>query len=149
MEKKDAKKEQDLKDTISAAKAEVEAEIKGNEKKAPCESDVEMLNEIAKKYPLTAVEKKLITKVTSLLETYKTKCMLPKLNVGDSVFKMYDADEEPTEFEVDRIEFDDLGWKLISYERFGPHEVEFIFCEKDYKKLFFDTAEQAKKYHNK
>lgn len=149
MEKKDAKKEQDLKETISAAKAEAEAEIKKGEKKPPCESDIEVLNSIAKKYPLTVEEKKLIAKVTSLLETYKTRCMLPKLNVGDSVFKMYNSDEEPTEFEVDRIEFDDFGWKLISYERFGPHEVEFIFCEKDYRKLFFDTAEQAKKYHNK
>lgn len=155
MKKNANDKEHDLKDTIAAAKAEVAAEIKEGEKKQedekkhPCETDVDMLNAIAQKYPLNVDEKKLITKITSLLETYKTRCMLPKQNVGDSVFKMYNSDEEPTEFVVDRIEFDDSGWRLISYERFGLHELEFIFCEKDYNKLFFDTADQAKKYHGK
>lgn len=149
MEKNITSKEYDLKDAIAAAKAEAEAEIKGEEKKHSRDADIDMLKEMQKKYGLTVDEKKLIDKMISLLETYKAKCMLPKLNVGDSVFKMYSSDEEPTEFVVDRIEFDDLGWKLISYEKFGLHEMEFIFCENDYNRQFFDTAEQAKNYHGK
>ena len=75
--------------------------------------------------------------------------MLPKQNVGDSVFKMYSSDDEPTEFLVDRVEFDDFGWNLVSYEKFGTSEVEFIFCERDYNQFFFDTAEKAKEHYMK
>lgn len=112
-------------------------------------SDVELLRGIVEKYKLNKLEKKIILKVISLFETTKTRQMLPPQNVGDSVFKMYESDAEPTEFVVDRIEFDEAGWKLVSYEKFGSTEVDFIFTEKDYNKLFFDTAEKAKEYHKK
>ena len=48
-----------------------------------------------------------------------------------------------TEFE----EFDDYGWNLVSYEKFGTSEMEFIFTERDYKQVFFDTAEEARKHN--
>ena len=59
--------------------------------------DIEMLNGITEKYDLTVLEKKVIHKIVSLLETKQMRRMLPKQNVGDSVFKMYSSDEEPTE----------------------------------------------------
>ncbi len=144
MEKNITKGEQKLREATFAAD-----NSKTNRKNSHHLSDVEILDRIVQKYPLTKIEKKIINKVISLLETYSTRCMLPTINVGDSVFKMYNSDEKPTEFVVDRIEFDEFGWRLISYEKFGHHEVEFIFCEKDYQKLFFDTAAQARKYYNK
>lgn len=110
-------------------------------------SDAEVLKGIADKYDLTVMEKKLIYKVVSLLETHQMKRMLPPQNVGDSVFKMYASDPEPSEFLVDRVEFDDYGWILVSYEKFGTSEMEFVFSKKDYKKLFFDTAEEAREYY--
>ena len=111
--------------------------------------DIEMLNGITEKYDLTVLEKKVIHKIVSLLETKQMRRMLPKQNVGDSVFKMYPSDEEPTEFLVDRVEFDDYGWNLVSYEKFGTSEVEFIFSERDYDQFFFDTAEKAKEHYKK
>ena len=111
--------------------------------------DIEMLNGITEKYDLTVLEKKVIHKIVSLLETKQMRRMLPKQNVGDSVFKMYSSDEEPTEFLVDRVEFDDYGWNLVSYEKFGTSEVEFIFSERDYEQFFFDTAEKAKEHYKK
>ncbi|MBQ2048678.1 MAG: hypothetical protein II487_06830 [Schwartzia sp.] len=95
------------------------------------------------------MEKKVINKIVSLLETKQMRNVLPPQNVGDSVFKMYSSDEEPTEFLVDRVEFDDFGWNLVSYEKFGTSEVEFIFSERDYNKFFFDSAEAAKDYYHK
>ena len=62
---------------------------------------------------------------------------------------MYSSDEEPTEFLVDRVEFDDYGWNLVSYEKFGTSEIEFVFSERDYNQFFFDTAEKAKEHYNK
>ena len=111
--------------------------------------DIEMLNGITEKYDRTVLEKKVIHKIVSLLETKQMRRMLPKQNVGDSVFKMYSSDEEPTEFLVDRVEFDDYGWNLVSYEKFGTSEVEFIFSERDYDQFFFDTAEKAKEHYKK
>lgn len=126
------------------------AENNSEDKKPEHISDVDLLKGIIEKYQLEDVEEKIINKVISLLETTKTRQMLPPQNVGDSVFKMYDADDdEPTEFIVDRIEFDDLGWKLVSYEKFGVCEIDFVFAEKDYNKFFFDTAEDAKAALNK
>ena len=112
------------------------------------QTDIDMLNHIAEKYDLTVLEKKVISKIISLLETKQMISLLPKQNVGDSVFKMYSSEEEPTEFLVDRVEFDDNGWCLVSYEKFGTSEVEFVFCKKDYNKLFFDTPESAKEHYN-
>lgn len=113
------------------------------------QDDIEMLNGIADKYNLTVLEKKVISKIVSLLETKQMRRLLPSQNVGDTIFKMYSSDEEPTEFLVDRVEFDDYGWNLVSYEKFGTSEIEFVFNEKDYNKLFFDTAELAKEHYNK
>ena len=96
---------------------------------------------------MTVLEKKLIHKIVSLLETKQMRRMLPPQNIGDSVFKMYPSDPEPTEFLVDRIEFDDYGWNLVSYEKFGTSEMEFIFTERDYNQVFFDTAEEARKHN--
>ncbi|MBQ1554593.1 MAG: hypothetical protein IIZ68_03960 [Clostridia bacterium] len=110
-------------------------------------SDIEALKAIAEKYDMTVLEKKLIHKIVSLLETKQMRRMLPPQNIGDSVFKMYPSDPEPTEFLVDRIEFDDYGWNLVSYEKFGTSEMEFIFTERDYKQVFFDTAEEARKHN--
>ncbi|MBQ1413949.1 MAG: hypothetical protein IIY93_12270 [Clostridia bacterium] len=110
-------------------------------------SDIEALKAIAEKYDMTVLEKKLIHKIVSLLETEQMRRMLPPQNIGDSVFKMYPSDPEPTEFLVDRIEFDDYGWNLVSYEKFGTSEMEFIFTERDYKQVFFDTAEEARKHN--
>lgn len=111
--------------------------------------DIDLLNGISEKYNLSVMEKKVIHKVVSLLETKQMRRMLPKQNVGDTVFKMYASDEEPTEFLVDRVEFDDYGWNLVSYEKFGTSEVEFIFTEKDYNQFFFDSAEAAKEHYHK
>ena len=110
-------------------------------------SDIEALKAIAEKYDMTVLEKKLIHKIVSLLETEQMRRMLPPQNIGDSVFKMYPSDPEPTEFLVDRIEFDDYGWNLVSYEKFGTSEMEFIFTERDYNQVFFDTAEEARKHN--
>lgn len=109
-------------------------------------NDSEMLKGIAEKYDLSVMEKKLIYKVASLLASKQMKSMIPPQNIGDSIFKMYSTDPEPTEFLVDRVEFDDYGWTLVSYEKFGTSEMEFIFSKKDYKKVFFDTAEEAREY---
>ncbi|MBQ4395954.1 MAG: hypothetical protein II828_00365 [Clostridia bacterium] len=117
------------------------------EHKDTAESDIEALKAIADKYDMTVLEKKLIHKIVSLLETEQMRRMLPPQNIGDSVFKMYPSDPEPTEFLVDRIEFDDYGWTLVSYEKFGTSEMEFIFTERDYKQVFFDTAEEARKHN--
>ena len=117
------------------------------EHKDTAESDIEALKAIADKYDMTVLEKKLIHKIVSLLETEQMRRMLPPQNIGDSVFKMYPSDPEPTEFLVDRIEFDDYGWNLVSYEKFGTSEMEFIFTERDYKQVFFDTAEEARKHN--
>ena len=117
------------------------------EHKDTAESDIEALKAIAEKYDMTVLEKKLIHKIVSLLETEQMRRMLPPQNIGDSVFKMYPSDPEPTEFLVDRIEFDDYGWTLVSYEKFGTSEMEFIFTERDYKQVFFDTAEEARKHN--
>lgn len=117
------------------------------EHKDTAESDIEALKAIAEKYDMTVLEKKLIHKIVSLLETEQMRRMLPPQNIGDSVFKMYPSDPEPTEFLVDRIEFDDYGWNLVSYEKFGTSEMEFIFTERDYKQVFFDTAEEARKHN--
>ena len=122
------------------AKTETVSEVAHN--------DIEMLNSIAEKYDLSLLEKKIIGKIVSLLETKQLRNLLPRQNIGDSVFKMYSSDEEPTEFLVDRVEFDDYGWNLVSYEKFGTSEVEFVFCKKDYNKLFFDTPESAKEHYN-
>lgn len=111
--------------------------------------DIDLLNGITEKYPLSVLEKKVIGKIVSLLETKQMRRMLPKQNVGDTVFKMYASDDEPTEFLVDRVEFDDYGWNLVSYEKFGTSEVEFIFTEKDYNNFFFDSAEAAKEHYHK
>lgn len=119
--------------------------------KEPPKTDAEMLKGIAEKYDLTVMEKKLVYKVASLLTSKQTTSILPPQNIGDSIFKMYSTDPEPTEFLVDRVEFDDYGWNLVSYEKFGTTEMEFIFSKKDYKKVFFDTAEEAIaycKHHN-
>ena len=113
------------------------------------QNDIEMLNSIAEKYDLSLLEKKIIGKIVSLLETKQLRNLLPRQNIGDSVFKMYSSDEEPTEFLVDRVEFDDYGWNLVSYEKFGTSEVEFIFSKRDYNKFFFDTAEKAKEHYHK
>lgn len=112
-------------------------------------SDMEVLKGIVEKYDVTIMEKKLIDKIVSLLETKQMRRMLPPQNIGDSVFKMYSTDPEPTEFLVDRVEFDDYGWNLVSYEKFGTSEMEFVFSEKDYNKFFFDTAEEARNYYKK
>ena len=128
--------------------AEAAPERKPAEKSA-VNSDINTLKSITEKYELTTLEKKVISKIVSLLETRQMRRMLPKQNVGDSVFKMYATDEEPTEFLVDRVEFDDFGWNLVSYEKFGTSEVEFIFSEKDYNSFFFDTAELAKEHFHK
>ncbi len=115
----------------------------------PADKDIATLKEIAEKYDVTVIEKKLIDKIVSLLETKQMRRMLPPQNIGDSVFKMYPSDPEPSEFLVDRIEFDDYGWNLISYEKFGTSEMEFIFTERDYKQVFFDTAEEARNHLKK
>ena len=119
------------------------------EKREVLHDDIVMLNGIQEKYNLLVLEKKVISKIVSLLETKQMRKLLPKQNVGDSVFKMYSSDEEPTEFLVDRVEFDDFGWNLVSYEKFGTSEVEFIFSERDYNQFFFDTADQAKEHYHK
>ena len=124
-------------------------ETASKEKGYVVKDDIEMLNGIVEKYNLTVLEKKVINKIVSLLETNQMRKMLPKQNVGDSVFKMYSSDEEPTEFLVDRVEFDELGWNLVSYEKFGTSEVEFIFSERDYNEFFFDSAEKAKEHYQK
>ena len=124
-------------------------EQKVDEMEVVVKDDIEMLNGITEKYDLTVLEKKVINKIVSLLETKQMRRMLPKQNVGDSVFKMYSSDDEPTEFLVDRVEFDDFGWNLVSYEKFGTSEVEFIFSERDYNQFFFDTADQAKEHYHK
>lgn len=113
------------------------------------QTDIERLKGIAEKYDLTVLEKKVIDKIVSLLQTKRMQKVLPVQNIGDSVFKMYPSDPEPTEFLVDRIEFDDFGWNLVSYEKFGTSEMEFIFNERDYKDLFFDTAEEARAFFGK
>ncbi len=132
----------------SGAEAETEA-VNAEQKTEVVQDDIAMLNGIAEKYNLTVLEKKVISKIVSLLETKRMSNILPSQNVGDSVFKMYSSDEEPTEFLVDRVEFDDYGWNLVSYEKFGTSEVEFVFSERDYNKFFFDTAEKAKEHYNK
>ena len=145
-----AMKEKEEKKTDGAEVEESEKKTGDAEEKQEPVSDVDLLKGILEKYSLDTVEQKLINKVISLFETTKTRQMLPSQNVGDSVFKMYGTgDEEPTEFVVDRIEFDEQGWKLISYEKFGVCEVDFVFPEKDYKKIFFDTAEEAKAAYKK
>ena len=113
------------------------------------QDDIALLNGIADKYDLTVLEKKVIGKIVSLLETKQMRNVLPTQNIGDTVFKMYSSDEEPTEFLVDRVEFDDYGWNLVSYEKFGTSEIEFVFSERDYNRFFFDTAEKAKEHYNK
>ena len=113
------------------------------------QDDIALLNGIADKYDLTVLEKKVIGKIVSLLETKQMRNVLPTQNIGDTVFKMYSSDEEPTEFLVDRVEFDDYGWNLVSYEKFGTSEIEFVFSERDYNQFFFDTAEKAKEHYNK
>ena len=113
------------------------------------QDDIALLNGIADKYDLTVLEKKVIAKIVSLLETKQMRNVLPTQNIGDTVFKMYSSDEEPTEFLVDRVEFDDYGWNLVSYEKFGTSEIEFVFSERDYNQFFFDTAEKAKEHYNK
>ncbi len=136
--------------TVPDANAEaVPEDVKPEDNAVVVEDDIALLNGIAEKYSLTVLEKKVISKIVSLLETRQMRRMLPKQNVGDSVFKMYATDEEPTEFLVDRVEFDDFGWNLVSYEKFGTSEVEFIFSEKDYNSFFFDTAELAKEHFHK
>ena len=136
--------------TVPDAGAEpVAEEVKPEEVSEVAQNDIQMLNSIADKYSLTVLEKKVISKIVSLLETKQMSNVLPKQNVGDSVFKMYSSDEEPTEFLVDRVEFDDYGWNLVSYEKFGTSEVEFIFSERDYNQFFFDTAEKAKEHYHK
>ena len=136
--------------TVPDAGAEpVAEEVKPEEVSEVAQNDIQMLNSIADKYSLTVLEKKVISKIVSLLETKQMSNVLPKQNVGDSVFKMYSSDDEPTEFLVDRVEFDDYGWNLVSYEKFGTSEVEFIFTEKDYQTLFFDSAEDAKEHYHK
>ena len=124
-------------------------ETASEERVVKIQSDTELLRGICEKYSLTVLEKKVINKIVSLLETKQMRNVLPPQNVGDSVFKMYSSDEEPTEFLVDRVEFDDFGWNLVSYEKFGTSEVEFIFSERDYNKFFFDSAEAAKDYYHK
>lgn len=113
------------------------------------QDDIALLNGIADKYDLTVLEKKVIAKIVSLLETKQMRNVLPTQNIGDTVFKMYSSDEEPTEFLVDRVEFDDYGWNLVSYEKFGTSEIEFVFSERDYNQFFFDTAEKAKEHYQK
>ena len=136
--------------TVPDAGAEpVAEEVKPEEVSEVAQNDIQMLNSIADKYSLTVLEKKVISKIVSLLETKQMRRLLPSQNVGDTIFKMYSSDEEPTEFLVDRVEFDDYGWNLVSYEKFGTSEIEFVFNEKDYNKLFFDTAELAKEHYNK
>ena len=136
--------------TVPDASAEIAAEGKENgELEVAVKDDIAMLNGIAERYSLTVLEKKVISKIVSLLETKQMRNLLPPQNVGDSVFKMYSSDEEPTEFLVDRVEFDDYGWNLVSYEKFGTSEVEFIFSERDYNHFFFDTAEKAKEHYHK
>lgn len=136
--------------TVPDAGAEpVAEEVKPEEVSEVAQNDIQMLNSIADKYSLTVLEKKVISKIVSLLETKQMSNVLPKQNVGDSVFKMYSSDDEPTEFLVDRVEFDDYGWNLVSYEKFGTSEVEFVFSEKDYNQFFFDTAEKAKEHFKK
>lgn len=137
-------KDAEQKNVDTEQKAESKADDKHSRAAA---SDIEVLREMEKKYDVTVMEKKLIDKMISLLETLQAKCMLPPQNIGDSVFKMYSTDSEPTEFLVDRVEFDVSGWNLISYEKFGTSEMEFIFSENDYNKLFFDTADEARNYH--
>ena len=136
--------------TVPDANAEaVPEDVKPEDNAVVVEDDIALLNGIAEKYSLTVLEKKVISKIVSLLETRQMRRMLPKQNVGDSIFKMYSSEEEPTEFLVDRVEFDDFGWNLVSYEKFGTSEVEFIFSEKDYNSFFFDTAELAKEHFHK
>ncbi len=112
-------------------------------------SDVDLIKNIIENYSLKPYEKKVLLKLISLLETTKMRKMLPNQNVGDSVFKMYASDEAPTEFIVDRINFDENGWQLVSYEKFGTNEISFIFKEKDYNRTFFDTAEKAIEFYKK
>lgn len=112
-------------------------------------SDIGILEGIIEKYDLTTVEKKVVQKIISLLETDQMQNVLPPQNIGDSIFKMYVSDGEPTEFLVDRVEFDETGWNLVSYEKFGTSEMEFVFNEKDYNHVFFDTADAAKEYYQK
>ena len=136
--------------TVPDANAEaVPEDVRPEDNAVVVEDDIALLNGIAEKYSLTVLEKKVISKIVSLLETRQMRRMLPKQNVGDIVFKMYSSDDEPTEFIVDRVEFDDYGWNLVSYEKFGTSEVEFIFTEKDYQTLFFDSAEDAKEHYHK
>ena len=136
--------------TVPDANAEaVPEDVKPEDNAVVVEDDIALLNGIAEKYSLTVLEKKVISKIVSLLETRQMRRMLPKQNVGDSIFKMYSSEEEPTEFLVDRVEFDEYGWNLVSYEKFGTSEVEFIFSEKDYNSFFFDTAELAKEHFHK
>ena len=138
--------------TLPDAAPEMEAETANSPAEdagVVVQDDIDLLTGIAEKYSLPVREKKLISKIVSLLETKQMRRMLPKQNVGDTVFKMYSSDDEPTEFIVDRVEFDDYGWNLVSYEKFGTSEVEFIFTEKDYQTLFFDSAEDAKEHYHK
>ena len=140
--------------TVSDAEVqEVTEETKKDEnteeKREVVKDDIATLNSIIEKYNLSVLEKKILSKIVSLLETKQMRGMLPPQNIGDSVFKMYSSDDEPTEFLVDRVEFDDYGWNLVSYEKFGTSEVEFVFSERDYNKFFFDTAELAKEHYHK
>ena len=136
--------------TVPDPNVEVVPEDAATEENATVvQDDIALLNGIADKYDLTVLEKKVIGKIVSLLETKQLRNLLPRQNIGDSVFKMYSSDEEPTEFLVDRVEFDDYGWNLVSYEKFGTSEVEFIFSKRDYNKFFFDTAEKAKEHYQK
>ena len=142
---------QTVPDVASEDKAHdaVATNVPADELDVVAEDDIELLTGMMEKYPLTVLEKKVIGKIVSLLETRQLRRLLPKQNVGDSVFKMYSSDDEPTEFLVDRVEFDDYGWNLVSYEKFGTSEVEFVFSEKDYQTLFFDSAEEAKEHYHK
>ncbi|MBQ1440575.1 MAG: hypothetical protein IIZ08_01485 [Clostridia bacterium] len=140
--------------TVSDAEVqEVTEETKKDEnteeKREVVKDDIATLNSIIEKYNLSVLEKKILSKIVSLLETKQMRGMLPPQNIGDSVFKMYSSDDEPTEFLVDRVEFDDYGWNLVSYEKFGTSEVEFVFSERDYNNFFFDTAELAKEHYHK
>lgn len=137
-----------MKDT-NQKPADSNPEANASAEQTAAKSDIDVLNAIAEKYGLSVMEKKVIQKIVSLMETDKMKNMLPPQNIGDSVFKMYASDGEPTEFLVDRVEFDETGWNLVSYEKFGTSEVEFVFNEKDYNKYFFDSAEEAMEYYHK
>ena len=75
--------------TVPDASAEIAAEGKENgELEVAVKDDIAMLNGIAEKYSLTVLEKKVISKIVSLLETKQMRNLLPPQKTSLSPLEM-------------------------------------------------------------